>query len=112
MLTTGKSIDTQTSMQAIAWALALGPLSPQSIVRLTMLNDATIRSSLMRGTRRGLFMARSDGRYSLASAVPSKTCKNCGVAKPIDQFAKTRAARDGYRRSCLDCTTGAWAVAS
>lgn len=45
----------------------------------------------------------------------SKACKWCGSTKPLDQFYRDRAARDGHRPECKACTTArrrAWYAAN
>lgn len=36
-----------------------------------------------------------------------KTCKRCGVTKPLTEFNKQPACRDGYRPECKACRTPA-----
>lgn len=33
----------------------------------------------------------------------TKQCSKCGNVKPLDQFTRDRAKRDGHRNSCRDC---------
>jgi hypothetical protein len=34
----------------------------------------------------------------------TKTCIKCDIEKPISEFSKHEAAKDGFRNSCKDCT--------
>ena len=34
----------------------------------------------------------------------SKPCRLCGVLKPLDQFHRASAMRDGHRNECIACT--------
>ncbi|HET9609909.1 MAG TPA: endonuclease VII domain-containing protein, partial [Acidimicrobiales bacterium] len=45
----------------------------------------------------------------------SKTCRACGDTKPLDQFYRDAAARDGRRPECKSCTAArrkAWYLAN
>ena len=33
----------------------------------------------------------------------TKTCTKCGETKPVDEFYRNRASRDGYCRVCKAC---------
>lgn len=33
----------------------------------------------------------------------TKTCKACGVTKPISEYAANNKTRDGYRHKCNEC---------
>jgi hypothetical protein len=34
-----------------------------------------------------------------------RCCRNCGVVKPLDQFARSATSRNGRRRECKACTS-------
>lgn len=33
----------------------------------------------------------------------NKKCSKCGIAKPLDKFAKERRSKDGHRYACKEC---------
>jgi len=50
---------------------------------------------------KGLLMNLND----TLGAPAFKTCTKCGEAKPLDQFSKTKGAKDGLRAYCKSCSS-------
>jgi hypothetical protein len=38
---------------------------------------------------------------------PTKSCRICGLTKPLDEFYRVRGARDGHRNDCKVCNLAA-----
>ena len=51
----------------------------------------------------GIVKRTEDGVYFTMASTPHKTCKHCGQCKPLTDFYKHAAHRDGHFNKCIKC---------